>query len=420
MRRIWSFLLPLILALSLTSCGQSAEAKWQEQYDLGMRYLSEGNYEEAIIAFTAAIDIDPKRAEAFLGRGDAYLASGDSEDNLIAAEEDYLAALALDDQLEEVYEKLSQLYETMGDSQRSLEILEAGADVLNSDRLRRKAEERQAGAYSDEELLELARENLWTVYNLQYAISAGAYFEQDWDNYVETEVGQMWFPVVDERVHSLADVEAYWNQYFSSHCPLPEDSGYREIDGRLYCRNTGIGGDVTLLDYVLTDVQSRDGTSATLTGYVLRDDRAYIDSRTYQNHFLYKMDFEDGAWKCSAFVEGDRIYDAVPEDREQSSPMFTDTFWHWKVSPGNGGSFYALFHGDGSFSYIRPTDLSGSIGTYEYDGDHLYLNGVEYAKSGQSFTSTEEYDVMGGEKWSYTLKADGEQKYRELEAQLHS
>ena len=42
---------------------------WQEQYDLGVRYLAEGNYEEAIIAFTAAIEIDPNRVEAYMGRG---------------------------------------------------------------------------------------------------------------------------------------------------------------------------------------------------------------------------------------------------------------------------------------------------------------------------------------------------------------
>ena len=45
---------------------------WQENYDLGARYLSEGNYQEAILAFTAAIDIDPKRAEGYLGRAEAY------------------------------------------------------------------------------------------------------------------------------------------------------------------------------------------------------------------------------------------------------------------------------------------------------------------------------------------------------------
>lgn len=79
MKRICSWLLTLVLVLGLCACGQSAEAKWQEQYDLGMRYLSEGNYEEAIIAFTAAIEIDPRRPDAYLGLADVYEAQGDLE-----------------------------------------------------------------------------------------------------------------------------------------------------------------------------------------------------------------------------------------------------------------------------------------------------------------------------------------------------
>ena len=67
----------LVLALILSACG--GQGSWQEQYDLGVRYLSEGNYEEAILAFTAAIEIDPARAEAYVGRGDAYVASGETE-----------------------------------------------------------------------------------------------------------------------------------------------------------------------------------------------------------------------------------------------------------------------------------------------------------------------------------------------------
>ena len=69
----------LLLLLSLTACGKSTEAKWQEQYDLGMKYVSEGNYEEAIIAFAAAIEIDPKSADAYLALADVYKAQGDTE-----------------------------------------------------------------------------------------------------------------------------------------------------------------------------------------------------------------------------------------------------------------------------------------------------------------------------------------------------
>ena len=78
MKRYLSLLMILLLVYGLVACGKHADL-WQEQYDLGVRYLSEGNYEEAIIAFTAAIEIEPKRAEAYRGLADAYIGMGDYE-----------------------------------------------------------------------------------------------------------------------------------------------------------------------------------------------------------------------------------------------------------------------------------------------------------------------------------------------------
>ena len=67
------FCIPLLLlsigfAVLLTACSEMEEsgATWQEQYDLGVKYLSEGNYEVAIVAFTAVIEIVPKRPVAYL------------------------------------------------------------------------------------------------------------------------------------------------------------------------------------------------------------------------------------------------------------------------------------------------------------------------------------------------------------------
>ena len=85
MKRICSLALTLILMLGLCACAQKAETSaadtptWQEQYDLGVKYLSEGNYEEAIIAFTAAIEIDPKQPDAYEKLAESYIAAGDTE-----------------------------------------------------------------------------------------------------------------------------------------------------------------------------------------------------------------------------------------------------------------------------------------------------------------------------------------------------
>ena len=132
MRRICNLIAALMLVLGLCACGQSAQAKWQEQYDLGVRYLSEGNYEEAIIAFTAAIEIDAKRPEGFIGRGDAYALSGDTEDNLSAAQADYEAAIALDETLPGAWLGLADVYIRRGDYEKAIFWLnESDIDLLS-------------------------------------------------------------------------------------------------------------------------------------------------------------------------------------------------------------------------------------------------------------------------------------------------
>ena len=99
----------------------SADASgWQEKYDLGVRYLKDGNYEEAVIAFTAAIEIDPKNPDAYTARGGAYLSmaqeSGDTAQYAQAAD-DLKQAGALGDESAERCEKLAVAYIALGDEE---------------------------------------------------------------------------------------------------------------------------------------------------------------------------------------------------------------------------------------------------------------------------------------------------------------
>lgn len=41
----------LVAFLILSACGKDAGNSWQKQYDLSVRYLSAGDYDDAIIAF---------------------------------------------------------------------------------------------------------------------------------------------------------------------------------------------------------------------------------------------------------------------------------------------------------------------------------------------------------------------------------
>ena len=107
MKRICGLLLSICLVVGLCACGQKAATPtWQEQYDLGIRYLSEGNYEEAIIAFTAAIEIDPKQADTYAKVAEAYQAMGDLDAAIAILEQGFNATS--DTSLREYLEQLQR------------------------------------------------------------------------------------------------------------------------------------------------------------------------------------------------------------------------------------------------------------------------------------------------------------------------
>ncbi len=128
------------ILLYLAACGVSGPT-WQEKYDLGVRYLSEGNYEEAIIAFTAAIEIDPKQASAYVGRGDAYMVSGETEENLATAQADYEQAIELDPTCISAYLGLAEIYILKGKYEEAHDILQKGLDVIGDVSLSDKLKE---------------------------------------------------------------------------------------------------------------------------------------------------------------------------------------------------------------------------------------------------------------------------------------
>lgn len=147
-RRIALFMIATILLLGLYACNFSGTAQddssaepeltYQDYYDLGVRYLSEGNYQEAIIAFTAAIEIDPKQAPAYVGRGDAYVKSGETESNLTAAKADYEKAIEMDNTVAQTYLKLAEIYQKQGDEEAAKQILQQGFAATSSEELQNR------------------------------------------------------------------------------------------------------------------------------------------------------------------------------------------------------------------------------------------------------------------------------------------
>ena len=101
------------------ACGAPAE-KVEITLELAQQYLSEGRYEEAVEAFTALIEIDPKNEVLYMGRADAYTYL----EQYPEATGDYSTVVTLNDANTEAYIYRGVLNYVQGDSK-------AGEEDLN-------------------------------------------------------------------------------------------------------------------------------------------------------------------------------------------------------------------------------------------------------------------------------------------------
>ncbi|WP_020225057.1 tetratricopeptide repeat protein [Holdemania massiliensis] len=63
----------IIISLSLLACSAENKGDVSSQYNLGIKYVNEGNYEEAILAFEEAINIEPKNSDLYLNIADILI-----------------------------------------------------------------------------------------------------------------------------------------------------------------------------------------------------------------------------------------------------------------------------------------------------------------------------------------------------------
>ena len=280
MRRIFSLLLSLCLVLSICACGQKATAPtWQEQYDLGIRYLSEGDYEEAIIAFTAAIEIDPKQAPAYSGRGQAYVLSGETADNLAAALADFEAALAADETLAEAWLGLADVYIRQGDYDKAMEVLQEGLDKTGGEAIADKIAEIESGNVTDSSG-NTRRESIYGEDG-----SLRCYFTYTYD--------------AQSRMASCTGFDAAGNQ--ADHLDLAYDEAGNQVVGIAYWVYDGTIGKAEMeYDEAGHCIKELDYQNGRLNGYWqysyddagnrIRAEYYYPESGKLQSYALYQYD----------------------------------------------------------------------------------------------------------------------------------
>jgi Tfp pilus assembly protein PilF len=81
----------LICVTIIIVSSQSTSKRLAKQLDLGQKYLEEMDYEQAIVAFNKAIEIDPMSVEAYLGMVEVYIRTTDFETALEYAKKGYEA-----------------------------------------------------------------------------------------------------------------------------------------------------------------------------------------------------------------------------------------------------------------------------------------------------------------------------------------
>lgn len=76
----WNLRVLLILVVFFcTACGKSMEQQIAEQLELGNRYLAELDYEQAIVAFSKVIELEPKEIQAYTGLIRTYVGADQFE-----------------------------------------------------------------------------------------------------------------------------------------------------------------------------------------------------------------------------------------------------------------------------------------------------------------------------------------------------
>lgn len=97
-------LLIVCVLLAVTACGNSIERQIAKQLELGEKYLTELNYEEAIVALQKVIDLEPRNVEVYLQLAEVYVQMKDYDRVIEILEQGYQNT-----QNEDVLEKLEKV-----------------------------------------------------------------------------------------------------------------------------------------------------------------------------------------------------------------------------------------------------------------------------------------------------------------------
>jgi len=160
----------------------SSDAKVvSKQLSLGEKYLSELEYEQAVIAFNKVIEIEPRNIRAYVGLAKAYKGLDQIEEAIKAletaitiAEEEKNSTGNLPEGSEDLYIMLAEIYEYNGDAEKAFQTLQKGYDITESERIAKLLEKYYpkvevsipSGNYETPQLLSMVSEGKKIYYTM--------------------------------------------------------------------------------------------------------------------------------------------------------------------------------------------------------------------------------------------------------------
>lgn len=335
---------PLILAISAVALilvlfififivrSNSPSSRFQEQLELGNRYLSEMNYEQAVAAFEAAIEIDPKNVEAYKGLIDAYAGQGNSDGILKAYE---IASENLDEQsMNIVRDSASTGFMTVinvaleagdKDSAREMSYSLAQIDMKSAERAillvsdYSDQSEEESDSDETENLTAVAEpepepEPVITIYQptddevkAAYAVALDIVTDLDYwgGNYFMYDInlwgqGDGWIPITN--ITTMSQLNEFLSNFFSENKIAEMDGYFKEKNGVL-CGEVGFrGSDLGYESSWISDIVRESDTEIRVVITIqYRDiysgDYAYFSDAPisyYNDEFTYI--YENGKW----------------------------------------------------------------------------------------------------------------------------
>ena len=126
----------VLIAVIVLVVNNISAGRYNRLIDKGNNYLDQMDYDDGIVAFDEAIQIDPKRPEAYEGKVNIYIAKGDYE-SALSVINDGFGAIEGDDYVASftefatgVYEQYADVLVSEGNYSQALEVLETGNKLM--------------------------------------------------------------------------------------------------------------------------------------------------------------------------------------------------------------------------------------------------------------------------------------------------